>query len=79
MVVCEGRATEQLARDLLSELAAPIPLADGQHVAVTASIGIAEAEGRRLHHDLLRNADVAMYEAKRRGGGSYESYLARVV
>jgi diguanylate cyclase (GGDEF)-like protein/PAS domain S-box-containing protein len=44
-------------------------------VSVGASIGIAWSNGRRLTaSDLLRDADVAMYAAKRRGKGRYEVF-----
>ncbi|MDP9189378.1 MAG: EAL domain-containing protein [Actinomycetota bacterium] len=45
---------------------------DGRAVFVTASIGV--AVGREEPHELLRNADLAMYEAKGRGKGRYELF-----
>jgi diguanylate cyclase (GGDEF)-like protein len=45
-------------------------------VAVTASIGIASYPypGVRTHEDLIRNADEAMYEAKRKGRDRIETF-----
>lgn len=40
-------------------------------IHVTASIGVATCIGREGCDDLLRNADTAMYEAKRQGKNSY--------
>jgi diguanylate cyclase (GGDEF)-like protein/PAS domain S-box-containing protein len=40
---------------------------DGHELFLTASIGIAVSEGRADPSDLLRNADIAMYDAKRKG------------
>jgi EAL domain-containing protein (putative c-di-GMP-specific phosphodiesterase class I) len=46
----------------------------GNQVQVSASIGVAPATGDESADDLLRNADVAMYAAKRRGKGRSEAY-----
>ena len=45
---------------------------------VTVSIGIATAGPGETADDLLRNADVAMYVAKRRGKGRAETYESRM-
>lgn len=55
-------------------LKAPIML-DGREVFVTASIGIAlDAEHYTEPDQLLRDADTAMYRAKRRSRGGYEIF-----
>jgi diguanylate cyclase (GGDEF)-like protein len=60
-------AAEALAQALVQEFNQPFILQGQQHYAAT-SIGIscAMAEGP---HDLAREADIAMYAAKRQGGG----------
>jgi len=50
----------------------------GNQIQVTASIGVATATGDETADDLLRNADVAMYAAKRRGKGRSETYESRM-
>ena len=50
----------------------------GNQVQVTASIGVATASVGETADDLLRNADVAMYAAKRRGKGRSETYESRM-
>ena len=49
---------------------------DGSELFIHASIGIASSAGgdSRSPDDLLRDADVAMYEAKRNGKGTYEIF-----
>lgn len=55
----------------------------GKELIVTASVGISLAASKASAGDLLRNADIAMYDAKRRGTGRYsvfdESMHRRVV
>ncbi len=58
---------------LATAMAQPFNLA-GNEVHVNASIGIATATGDETADDLLRNADVAMYTAKRSGKGRSETY-----
>ena len=50
----------------------------GNQLRVTASIGVATAAGGESADDLLRNADVAMYEAKRHGKGRSATYESRM-
>ncbi len=50
----------------------------GNQVQVSASIGVATAIPGDTADDLLRNADVAMYAAKRRGKGRSETYELRM-
>ncbi len=63
-------ALELAAARIQTCFAAPFEL-DGVECGVTASIGIAWADVRQAHtpSDVLRDADTAMYEAKRRGRG----------
>jgi predicted signal transduction protein with EAL and GGDEF domain len=58
---------EALAGRLLVAVGEPLML-HGRELRLSASIGIATGEGAE---DLLRNADLAMYEAKRRGGDGF--------
>ena len=56
------------------ELALPIRIG-GQDVFTTASIGIAMSEtGYERPEDMLRDADIAMYRAKAKGGASHEVF-----
>ncbi|MEJ3747588.1 EAL domain-containing protein [Actinomycetes bacterium KLBMP 9797] len=67
-----GVATTALARHqaelVLADLRHPIDL-DGRLIPVGASAGLATSGGCTTPAELLRRADVAMYEAKRTGGG----------
>ena len=58
---------ETLATRLLAAVGEPL-LLDGRELRLSASIGIATGAGAE---DLLRNADLAMYDAKRRGGDGF--------
>lgn len=68
----EGSAA--LAQRLIDTLAGPFAL-ESQEVHVSASVGIALAEGDREHADeLIRKADLALYRAKREGRGRFSSF-----
>jgi EAL domain-containing protein (putative c-di-GMP-specific phosphodiesterase class I) len=60
-----------LARRILDSMREPI-LVRGQPIPLRASVGIALSEGALTDVDeLIRDADVAMYSAKKRGGGRF--------
>jgi predicted signal transduction protein with EAL and GGDEF domain len=71
----DGR--EGLPERLGDAMAHPFTLS-GNQVRVTASIGVATASGDDTADDLLRNADVAMYAAKRRGKGRSANFESRM-
>jgi GGDEF domain-containing protein len=48
--------------------------ADGSPVTFTLSVGVAESAGCRDLPSLLARADLAMYEAKRAGGGCWRIF-----
>ena len=62
-----ARAKAQTVCEILQH---PFHLA-GQRVFAGASIGICLSEPGMTPEELLRNADIAMYDAKRHGGGGY--------
>lgn len=69
---------DRVARDLCQLLAAPFQL-ESQQVVSPASIGIAlYPDNATSHEDLLKMADEAMYESKRRGAGSYCFYTSNI-
>lgn len=53
---------------LLAAIEAPLRI-DDHIISVRVSLGIAVVDGALSNEDVLRNADLAMYEAKRRGKG----------
>jgi len=53
----------------------PIVLSEGYEIVASLSVGIALTEPGSTSDDILRNADVAMYEAKVKGrGGAYQVF-----
>ena len=60
------------AQRLLQVLCRPMQI-EGRHVPCGASIGVALAGGESAD-DLLRNADLALYDSKRSGGGQVSIY-----
>ena len=57
------------ARRICAAVEQPMTLPDGYELVASVSVGIALTEPGRTADDVLRNADVAMYEAKAKGGG----------
>jgi diguanylate cyclase (GGDEF)-like protein/PAS domain S-box-containing protein len=71
----DGR--EGLPERLAAAMSHPFTLS-GNQVRVTVSIGVASASPDDSADDLLRNADMAMYAAKRHGKGRSETYESRM-
>ncbi|HTV67760.1 MAG TPA: EAL domain-containing protein [Rhizobiaceae bacterium] len=77
-IIMEGirdmRAAEDLSAELLTDLAHPFELM-GDLVHIGASIGIAVGPDTDTDHiELLRKADIALYEAKKKGRGRHEVF-----
>jgi diguanylate cyclase (GGDEF)-like protein/PAS domain S-box-containing protein len=65
---------EEVANKLLAALATPVVL-EGRSISVTPSLGIAlYPRHARTPAELVRNADVAMYQAKRQGRATHRLY-----
>jgi diguanylate cyclase (GGDEF)-like protein len=76
VILCEdlgGRAqADMIASRIGAAIAAPFSLS-GAEVEVTASVGIAfSGRGDQLSERLLQDADMAMYQAKRKGGAQHQ-------
>ena len=75
VVLCTGTGVDHalsLARDVLAVLSEPFEVV-GRRAYVSASVGVAVSAPSRSS-DLLRQADVAMYEAKARGRGRVQLF-----
>jgi diguanylate cyclase (GGDEF)-like protein/PAS domain S-box-containing protein len=59
---------QQLARFVIGELLDPIDL-DGLPVHISTSVGVRVADATDSADDVMRDADIAMYAAKRQGRG----------
>lgn len=66
-----GEAAETVARKLIEVSNVPLDFG-GVSVKLGASIGIALPDGTSLPDMLMRRADAAMYQAKRKGGNCYQ-------
>ena len=74
----DGDEAETVAETVLDTLARPYVLDDEQHY-VTASIGIALApHDATSADDLMRAADLAMYQSKKQGANAYLRYDERI-
>jgi diguanylate cyclase (GGDEF)-like protein/PAS domain S-box-containing protein len=67
-------AISEVAQRLVDAVIEPFDL-DGHEVFLTASVGVAVSEhGDESPEELLRDADAAMYHAKKQGGGRFEAF-----
>ncbi|MEU8814770.1 EAL domain-containing protein [Actinoplanes sp. NPDC048796] len=75
-ILFEGAAGKDVERMLVRIAAALLEpaLVDGRPLTARASFGVADGHRGDDAGDLLRRADIAMYEAKGRGEGGYERY-----
>ncbi|MGI9007064.1 MAG: putative bifunctional diguanylate cyclase/phosphodiesterase [Streptosporangiaceae bacterium] len=58
-----------IAQRLCVAVAQPLSLSDGYEMVASVSVGVALTDAGKTADDMLRDADVAMYEAKAKGGG----------
>ena len=72
--VNQDEGPEVAAQRIVNALARPIETEAGRTVTVGASIGIAVQTADEDRDELLRNADVALYEAKTRSRGRWVVY-----
>jgi diguanylate cyclase (GGDEF)-like protein len=63
----------EMAERIAATFARPFVLGGNEHF-VTASVGIAVAQGGEVPSELIRDADAAMYRAKERGRARYELF-----
>jgi diguanylate cyclase (GGDEF)-like protein/PAS domain S-box-containing protein len=62
-----------LAETVLSTISETVQL-EGRSIAPAASLGVVVASPGQTASAVLRDADIAMYRAKQRGGGGYELF-----
>jgi diguanylate cyclase (GGDEF)-like protein len=81
IILCEETSSTdalRIAERIVLTIGDPVPFADDLP-AVTASVGIAvTSSGSNSVEALVRDADTAMYEAKRHGGNKFEVCDARI-
>jgi diguanylate cyclase (GGDEF)-like protein len=68
-----GAAVDRVLGRIAGALAVPVDI-DGHLLAVRASFGVVDGRGGDDAGNLLRQADIAMYEAKERGEGGCQRY-----
>jgi diguanylate cyclase (GGDEF)-like protein/PAS domain S-box-containing protein len=73
--VCDAREATMIAERVQQSLKVPFEL-EGRELFVDASIGIAVATADSAPHEVMRDADVAMYRAKADGKGRHAVFDA---
>ncbi len=64
------RGLSELARRIIDQISAPY-IVNGSTINISCSLGICLANGQSNPEFLIRNADLALYSAKRHGRGTY--------
>jgi diguanylate cyclase (GGDEF)-like protein len=70
---CQPPEVDSACERILTALARGAHVA-GHHLSLSASIGVASGDHTETSESMLRNADLAMYEAKSRGKNQYVPY-----
>ena len=77
MILCDAVEDERdaavIGERVLAALERPFPLGEGE-VALGGSLGLALGGQESTPEGMVRNADIAMYRAKERGGARYEIF-----
>ena len=74
LVGADLERSTHIAEDLRTKIEALKLKVDGQEIAVTASFGVAAMRAGMSLHQLLSEADEAMYKAKTEGRNKVETY-----
>ena len=76
--MADEQETEQVAESVLQAFAEPITVA-GESFQISSSIGISCTQDPATPtEDLIRQADLAMYQAKAKGGNNWHHYTAEM-
>ncbi|GGJ46797.1 EAL domain-containing protein [Deinococcus roseus] len=72
--VSQSHTISEVVLRLQRELGQPFEVC-GHHIQTTVSVGVVTGDPRYTQvEDLLRDADIAMYEAKKKGGGQHRIF-----
>ncbi len=74
--IADAQTVEAMAERMTDVVHQPVELEGGRSVVSTISVGVALAYGDSSADDVLHNADVAMYQAKRRRAGQFALFDA---
>jgi diguanylate cyclase (GGDEF)-like protein/PAS domain S-box-containing protein len=69
----DDRTRAAMAEHVLRVISEPVEL-EGRRIASSASVGLVAAAAGQTAGAVLRDADIAMYRAKQRGGAGYEVF-----
>ncbi len=73
------KVTTTIANNILKSVANPIKLRDGSEINLTISLGIAyHPEHGQAVNKLIKNADIALYDAKLNGKNRYTIYQSQL-
>jgi diguanylate cyclase (GGDEF)-like protein len=70
----DAEVAESVAARIQSVLAQPMRIQQQEEVVVRSSIGVLVADGKPSADEMLRDVDIAMYQAKLGGKNSYEIF-----
>lgn len=78
--IASPRLVTRVVRRIMEAMKAPLTITDGRQARLSVSVGMLIDSGATdTPENLIRKADIAMYQAKSRGGGRFQVYVPKML
>ncbi|GAB6036613.1 hypothetical protein JCM15519_11720 [Fundidesulfovibrio butyratiphilus] len=78
--IASPRLVTRVVRRIMESMKSPLTISDGREARLSVSVGmLLDSGGGDTPENLIRKADIAMYQAKARGGGRFQVYVPKML